>query len=211
MSLNEIVDVETGSFRYVAATFTFSHVGDSTVYHVYYGAQGDIVLGCVVALGDEWFATSDGGTWAALRWCGPFTQRAEAALCLLGGRLERTRPAVVNLFGDRRLLRERPTRMPADPELLPEARRSELAFRRAVPRQVGEFEILHVEHWWPGGDARSYAGAIVVTRRGEADYTTHWLHWAHDNDNTPWTLNAGNYGFDTFEHARWDAKVRASA
>lgn len=207
--LNKIVDVKTDSFRYVATTF--SHIEDGAVYRVYYGDRDNIALGYVAKPDDtlEWFATSDAGDRATLRWCGPFAQRAEAALYLLGGRQERTMPAVLRRLGEKRLLRERTMQMPAHPKL-PEARRSELAYRRAVPRQVGEFEILHVEHWWPGG-AGSYAGAIVVTRRGEADYTTHWLYWSHDNDNHPWTLDAGNYGFDTFEYARWDAKIRASA
>jgi hypothetical protein len=189
-------------------------------YDVRYGGIGDaaarkrngILLGQVARYRDhnrEWFATPDQGeerhTCWRLRWYSGFTNRPQAALFLLGIRFEQDMPAVLHTRDQHRLLRDHA--VPVVDESLPESRRCEVAFRRAVPAYVNEFEILHVQQWWPG-EVGAYASATVVTRRGaNGDYCVHTLYWADDTPDTPWHVGQGHYDLPTFERAHQQAAL----
>lgn len=192
----------TDEFEYLATVFV-----NGVSYGVHWEGRliGDVTR--YEGVDNEWYATPDQGDMSTRRWYGVFPTRVAAARFLVGGYVEREQPAWLKTCEVRRLLRERVTR-PVD-ESLPEERRSELAFRRAVPTRVpGGFEIVWVGQWEPGGPGY-YATAIVVTRYGE-EFTTHRLIWSYDNRDPDyrWTLEAGNYGLSTLEQARWDAAVR---
>lgn len=206
MTLERVVEVRP-QFEYMGTAL--ADLGDGgTAYQVYDGAA-NVLLGLVVQPDHhvtEWFATLDKGEPVNMRWHGPFTDRRDASLWLLGAHAEREHPGQMFRYGERRLLRTAKDRA-ADPSAGLK-RSCELTFRRAVPQNVNGFEIVQVGRWRRGGPG-DYAGALVVTRRGESDYTTHWLYWS-DNDRDPWSLYAGHYGYETLEKARWDLEIRES-
>jgi hypothetical protein len=185
-------------------------LGDGGAAYQVYDESTSVLLGLAaqpVRDVAEWYATLDQGDAVNMRWHGPMADQREASLWLLGAQAERARPGQFYRYGQRRLLRT-PKDRAVDPSVGPQ-RSDELAFRRAVPKDVNGFEIVQVGRWRAGGP-HEYAGALVVTRRGQGDYTTHWLYWSCDNQDSLWSLDAGHYDFETLEKARWDLEIRES-
>lgn len=86
------------------------------------------------------------------------------------------------------------------------SRTDEAAFRAAVPRRLGELEVLEVSHFEPGGE-HSYGHALAVTRRPDGSFATHRLIYNDEADG--WVLEQGRYDLATRANAQADIAQRA--
>lgn len=88
-------------------------------------------------------------------------------------------------------------------------RTDEVGFRINAPRDVDGITVVQVDHFKPGEVAGGeYARALVVTRRGDSDFCTHWLIYRDDRND--WMLWEGHYDIATLAEAQADARARAS-